>query len=386
MKNSLPFSRLTGAALLLATLLGSSANSYAQSTCCKKDSTAPYLVFDVYGRDWFIAPPVKGMQIEKDYSAMTFQKKDESVRLAFMDMPNDVAAYDDYNTGYEGGTENQQMHGDTLLNLHFEMGKVSKDILKLKYKVPATWENLQSNPDLIGDESAVWWLVYKGPSGNVMGSGGYPFSLDKSLSASFQKSLCSFYIDSFDIEPAVKPAGFEVSLNGTGLKEDEGNTLFPSGFNYTYTVSYDDFITEHHYYPERYWTIMNDMKLYREMTLNGTFDVSNPFVELTIKESGTNVCSTDFIGIQASKMQTDLEEKLGPNAKLTEIMNSHVNGLDMYEIEGQVVNNGKVLATAYSAAFFTSTKYFLLTGYALENPEKSIEAFKGVAKTLVIKN
>lgn len=379
MKNNTNVKHLIAASLLV---LGMYLPAHAgNQTCCSKDTTAPYLEYEVYGHDWYLLPPVKGLQITKDYSAFTLQSKEQSIRLQLMDLPDngDYAAADE-------SASASSAHGDTLLNLHSENGKVSKDILKIKYKVPATWENVQNNPDLIGDESAVWLMEYKGPSGRVVASGNYPFKLDPSLSAGFQKSLCSFYVDSFDYEEPPKPAGFEVSLNGTGLKKDESNTLFTGGFNYSFTVSYDDFVKEYHYYPERYWEIMNDTKLYKEMVTNGSFDAVNPFVELTIKESGTNICSADFIGIQASKMQTEMEDKLGPNAKLSEVMNSHVNGLDMYEIEGQVENNGKVLATAYSAAFFTSNKYFLLTGYALENPAKSLEAFKSVAKTFVIKN
>lgn len=358
---------------------------WAQNDCCRKDRKAGYNRYEINERKVFFAPPARDMEIKPVEDGITFSIADEHVGLTILgdkyesdyyrsaagDPPAEL--YEINDNGYL-----QTYYGDTLFQKMYVRNKLSKFLVKMKYRVNLSWEAVRAQPDMIGKEFIIWYVSYNGPSGFLEGTGTYPAERDKELSDKFQTSFCSLYADSMENETI--DTTFVLDLTGTGLKQGNNTISYTSSGSEDYDEDYSTYT--YAYFPADYLDSAGDMNYALLHEKNWAFDPSSPDVEMSVEESEINVCNPDFITARNNEALETLKQKMGPKGQVTSFTHRTQNGLDVYEAEGKTYGKGKLLATGYLAMYFSKNKYFTLKGYAIENAEQWQGNFKKAAQTL----
>lgn len=354
--------------------------------CCRKDRKAGYNRYEINERKVFFAPPARDMEIKPVEEGITFSLADQHIGITLLgDKPE--SDYYRYNAGgdppkelYETNDNGylQTYYGDTLFQKIYTRNKLTKQLVKMKYRVNLSWEAVRAQPDMIGKEYVVWYVNYNGPSGSIEGLGTYPFERDKEWSDKFQASLCSLYADSMENETI--DTTFQLNLQGTGLSQSSSSISYNSTDDADWEGDYDSYSFA--YYPSEYLDTAGSLDLEKIMKTNWAFNPAAPDVEMTMEESEINVCNPDFITARNNEALEALKQKMGPKAQVSAITRRTQNGLDVYEAEAQTYGKGKLLANGYMALFFSKNKYYTLRGYALRDPAKWHESFKTAARSL----
>ncbi len=373
---------------LLPLLLLLPVTLWAQNQCCRYDSTADYLNFGLNGMNVFVTMPIPGLKIKQSTFFVELQNRKEKTGLYIS------AANSGVKRNYESYSYNSQNYenvlnfkrdftcftGDTLLEQHLSNGTVIKDISKIKYKVPATWEIVQKAPSTVGEEFIVWTMLYKGPSGQLDAGVIYPVQRDAELAPKFQKALLSLYADSLDNKVDEEVRTYYINLDGSGLEEGKLSETVPWAAKYKWD---SDNSSLHRYFKKGFIQSLTNLRIIDILAKDDPLSLGNPSVQMDITESAINVCKPDFITSKCSTLLSDLTDKLGETAQVSTIQNVRVNGLDAYEAEAKVVANNKVIATGYTIALFASNRYYILKAFASEKPEEYLAAFKKAARTFV---
>ncbi|MFN8297560.1 MAG: hypothetical protein U0T75_00545 [Chitinophagales bacterium] len=359
----------------------------AQNQCCRYDSTADYLNLGLGDMNVFVSPPLPGLKIRQGANFAELQNHKDKTGF-YVSIGNDNAVSTGYDYSYNQNYENPLnfkrdftcFTGDTLLKQLLQDGSITKEISKIKYKVPASWEIVQRTPQNVGEEYIVWTMLYQGPSGMINAAAIYPLKRDAEVAGKFQKALLSLYTDSLEKPTDKEVFTYTIDLTGTGLEEGKLSKTVPWAAKYKWD---SDNLNLHRYFKKGFIESLTNLRIVDILAKDDPLDLGNPSVQMDVNESAINVCKPDFITSKCSTLLSDLTDKLGETAQVSTIQNVRVNGLDAYEAEAKVVANNKVIATGYTIALFASNRYYIIKAFASEKPEEYLAAFKKAARTFV---